>query len=171
MNNTKSKPCARKRGLVVQQAKDETLVYDLNTHKALCLNKPAALVWQYCDGSRSVDEILSAIAVSAESDFSAEMVEFALTQLETENLLESQRDFQPIEAGISRRQTIRRLGLASMAALPIVAAIVAPPAVNAQSCSPNNAPCTASSQCCSTCCKDVGGGINQCKPGGGACLP
>lgn len=171
MYENKSIPCARKNDLVVQQFKDETLVYDLNTEKALCLNRSAALVWQNCDGRKSVEEILSVINDGAECDLNAELVEFALTQLETENLLESKDVFQPIEPGISRRQMIRRLGLSSATALPIVASIVAPPAISAQSCRANDAPCTASAQCCSNCCKDVGGGVNQCKPGGGACLP
>lgn len=171
MYKTKSMPCARRAGLVVQHVKDETLVFDLNTHKAFCLNRSAALVWQYCDGRKSVEEILLAIKNSVECDLNAALVEFALMQLETENLLESKDVFQPIEPGISRRQTIRRIGLASAAALPIVASIVAPPATSAQSCRADDVACTANVQCCSGCCKDVGGGILQCKPGGGACLP
>lgn len=171
MYKIKSMPSARRHDLVVQQVKDETLVYDLSTHKAFCLNRSAALVWQYCDGRKTVEDIVSIIKEDVECDFNTELAELALTQLEAENLLESKDVFQPIEPGISRRQTIRRLGLASVAALPIVASIVAPPAISAQSCRPNDAPCTASSQCCSGCCKDVGGGILQCKPGGGACLP
>jgi hypothetical protein len=164
-------PSARKHDLVVQHVRDETLVYDMNSHKALFLNKSAAIVWQYCDGTNSVEEIVTSIRASGESDFSSDLVEFALTQLESENLLESNGNFQPSEPGISRRQTIRRLGLASALAIPIVASIVSPPAASAQSCLATNSPCTTSSQCCSNCCKDVGGGINQCKPGGGACLP
>jgi hypothetical protein len=164
-------PSARKYGLVVQHVKDETLVYDIDSHKAFCLNKSAAVVWQYCDGKKSVEEIVSSIKATGEFGVNTESVEFALIQLEKENLLESKGEFQPIEPGISRRQTIRRLGLASAFAVPIVASIVAPPAANSQSCTANNNPCTTSSQCCSSCCKDVGGGVNQCKPGGGACLP
>lgn len=171
MYKTNSMPCARRHGLVVQHVKDETLVYDLDTHKAFCLNRSAALVWQYCDGRKSIEDVVSIIKDDAGCDFNAELVEFALTQLETENLLESKGLFQPIEPNISRRQTIRRLGLASAAALPIVASIIAPSAVSAQSCRPNDATCVLSAQCCSGCCKDVGGGVNQCKPGGGACLP
>jgi hypothetical protein len=170
MNKTKT-PSARKHGLVVQHVKDETLVYDMNSHKAFCLNRSAAMVWQYCDGKNSVEEIVSSIRAGGEGNFSTDLVEFALTQLESENLLESKGDFQPVEPVISRRQTIRRLGLASALAIPIVASVVAPPAANAQSCVPNDATCTMSGQCCSGCCKIQVGGGNLCKPGGGACLP
>lgn len=164
-------PSARKFGLVVQHVSDETLIYDMDTQKAFCLNRSAAIVWQFCDGKKSVEEIVSSIKAAGEDEFGLALVEFALAQLEAENLLESKADFQNVEPGISRRQTIRRLGLTSVAALPIVAAVVAPAAGQAASCRANDASCTASAQCCSGCCKSVGGGINQCKPGGGACLP
>ncbi len=47
-------PRARQDELVVEELSDETLVYDLKRHKANCLNRTAALVWQDCDGQTSV---------------------------------------------------------------------------------------------------------------------
>ena len=38
-------PRARQDELVVEELQDETLVYDLERHKARCLNRTAALVW------------------------------------------------------------------------------------------------------------------------------
>ena len=49
-----SVPRARKEGLVVQDMPDELLVYDVDRHKAHCLNQTAALVWKRCDGKTSV---------------------------------------------------------------------------------------------------------------------
>jgi hypothetical protein len=43
-------PRARRDELVVEELDDETLVYDLERHKARCLNHTAALVWR-CWGS------------------------------------------------------------------------------------------------------------------------
>ncbi len=43
-------PLARSADLVVEPVADETLVYDLRTHHAHCLNPPAALLWAQCDG-------------------------------------------------------------------------------------------------------------------------
>ena len=40
-------PRARQDELVVEELPDETLVYDLKRHKARCLNRTAALVWQH----------------------------------------------------------------------------------------------------------------------------
>ena len=49
-------PRARQDELVVEELSDETLVYDLKRHKANCLNRTAALVWQDCDGQTSVSQ-------------------------------------------------------------------------------------------------------------------
>ena len=50
-------PKARSQQIVVQELPDETLVYDLKRHKALCLNRAAGLVWKRCDGQTSAPEI------------------------------------------------------------------------------------------------------------------
>jgi len=57
MNNSQF-PSARKTGLVVQDMPDEVLVYDLDSNKAHCLNKSAALVWKSCDGTKTVSDIV-----------------------------------------------------------------------------------------------------------------
>ena len=51
------KPRARTEGLVVRELPDELLVYDLERHRAHCLNPTAALVFKHCDGRRSVAQI------------------------------------------------------------------------------------------------------------------
>ena len=50
-------PRARQDELVVEELPDETLLYDLKSHKASCLNRTAALVWSHCDGQTSVAEM------------------------------------------------------------------------------------------------------------------
>ena len=50
-------PRARQDELIVEELQDETLVYDLERHKARCLNPAAALVWRHCDGQTSVAEV------------------------------------------------------------------------------------------------------------------
>ena len=51
------KPQVRKDGLVVKELPEEMLVYDLERHRAHCLNQTAALVWKHCDGQTSAKEI------------------------------------------------------------------------------------------------------------------
>jgi len=51
------RPLARQDRLVVQELSEEVLVYDLDRHRAHCLNRTAALIWRHCDGSTSVAEM------------------------------------------------------------------------------------------------------------------
>ncbi len=168
---TNVRPNSRKSGLVVQQLNDETLVYDLETHHAYCLNRTSSLVWRECDGTKLPDEIVTAVSIAYGTKVNKDIVWLALSQLEKEKLLEPAVEIAPKFAAPSRREAILRIALASAVALPIVSSIVVPTAAHAQSCFSNNTACTQSIQCCSNCCKNVGGGINECKPGGGACLP
>ena len=55
-------PRARQDELVVEELPDETLVYDLKRHKAHCLNRTSALVWQHCDGRTSVAAVAALLA-------------------------------------------------------------------------------------------------------------
>lgn len=137
-------PVARKNGLVVQEMPDEVLVYDLDTNKAHCLNQTAAKVWKSCDGNNTVSDI--AKLFEAQED----LVWLAIDQLNENNLLE-----QEIKAnfeGQSRREVIKKIGLASMVAIPVVASLVAPPnALATASCACiNPGACAAQTTCPST---------------------
>ena len=50
---------ARHDELVVQELPDEVMVYDLKSHKAHCLNKTAAFIWNHCDGETSVADLVT----------------------------------------------------------------------------------------------------------------
>ena len=117
-------PCARKAGLVIQDMPDEVLVYDLDTNKAHCLNKSAAFVWRSCDGKTSISDIARLFEIQTGDKVSDDFVWLALDQLNENSLLES--EVKASFAGRSRREVIKKIGLASMVALPIVASLVAP---------------------------------------------
>jgi Coenzyme PQQ synthesis protein D (PqqD) len=68
------KPLARCENIVVQEMPEETLVYDLNTNKAFCLNQTAALVWKNCDGQKNVTEIAQILQSSMKSSVSDDLV-------------------------------------------------------------------------------------------------
>lgn len=58
MGNTRQLiPVARKDRLVIEEVPGETLIYDLETHKAHSLNLTAALVWKHCDGEQTVEQV------------------------------------------------------------------------------------------------------------------
>lgn len=136
MNNSQC-PIARKSGLVVQEVPDEVLVYDLESNKAHCLNQSAALIWRSCDGNNSVSEIAKLVEAQAGGKVTEDFVWLAIDQLSENNLLEKQ--IASTFAGQSRREVIKKIGLASMVAIPVIASLVAPQsALAAQSCNCNN---------------------------------
>lgn len=136
MNNSQF-PVARKSGLVVQEVPDEVLVYDLDSNKAHCLNQTAALVWKSCDGRNSVSEIAKIVEQQTGGKISEDFVWLAVDQLSENALLE--QELKANFAGQSRRDVMKKIGLASMIAVPVIASLVAPQsALAASSCNCNN---------------------------------
>jgi hypothetical protein len=144
------KPLAKKENIVVQEAENEVLVYDLITNQAHCLNSTAAFVWQACDGINSVDSISAALAEKSGKQVPQEVVWMALEQLEEKDLVVS---MPVVSTGTSRRDAIKKVGLAAMIALPIVASLAAPTSVMAStSCTCGvDADCLGQAGCQPTC--------------------
>lgn len=132
--NDESMPTARKENIVVKEIRQETLVYDLTSNRAVCLNQTSALAWHCCDGRNSIEGIIKKMSSVLRHDISEEFVWLALDQLNTEGLLENYELPTSPFAGISRRNLIRNIGFASAIALPLVSSIVAPRSIGAQSC-------------------------------------
>jgi hypothetical protein len=127
-------PVARQTDLVVQELKGELLIYDLLVNKAYCLNETSALVYQLCDGSRSVREISGQLSRELKSPVPEDLIWVALEQLKKSNLLAAGEELEiSFGGGLSRREAIRRVGLASVIALPVISSLVAPTAADAQS--------------------------------------
>lgn len=132
-------PHARRSKLVVRELADETLVYDVEGHRAHCLNPTAALVWGLCDGENTVSRIAEKVGERLSARVPDELVRLALDQLADRGLL-APGDARPAAANpVSRRAMMRRLGLAAAVALPLVTSIISPTPVMAQS------PCTETS--------------------------
>ncbi|MBS1790768.1 MAG: PqqD family peptide modification chaperone [Acidobacteria bacterium] len=144
-------PKAHQEVLVSNPGGDETVVYDMKTNKAHCLNATAAFVWQRCDGTQSVREIADQFARQQQTAVDESVVWLALKQLDKAKLLE-ERVPETLLVNVSRRAILRKLGLAAAIALPVVASLAVPEAVSAGSCRPKNAACSSGSQCCSGIC-------------------
>lgn len=132
-------PLARTADIVVQELGKEVLIYDLNTHKAYNLNETSSIVYKACDGKTTLSEL------TRQTKFTDEIIFLALDELKKENLIEADDSYHSPFAGMTRRQAIRKAGLASMVAIPLLASLKAPAAVAAlscgaigQSCSPAN---------------------------------
>jgi Coenzyme PQQ synthesis protein D (PqqD) len=149
------RPRARAEGIVVQALPDEVLVYDLERHRAHCLNHTAALIWKHCDGQTPVAEMARLLGQEMHTAVPEAVVWLALQQLGRAHLLEERLHRTGGGASISRREVMRRLGWGAAVALPLVTSIVAPTAVEAATCLPGGAICTAGAQCCSGVCVGV----------------
>ncbi len=179
-------PISRKNNIVIQAVENETLIYDLAKDKVYCLNETSAMIWQECDGKKSVREISQSLSNKLKTNFSEDLVWLALNQFRTGQLIEKNVDLITPFDGLSRREIVKRIGFASMIALPVISTILAPTAVNAQSvacgCTGSasmrafspGCSCGSNADCCSNVC---GGGGTICAvssgnpAGAAACCP
>ena len=149
-------PKAREDDIVVQNTPNELLVFDMKTNRAHCLNETVAEVWGRCDGTRSVSEIAESFEGANE-----DLVWLAIDELEKHDLLEAGEGLSL--SGRSRRELVKKIGFASVIALPVVASLAAPSnALAAASCT-----CTAPGDCTTqTSCPSTTNcnGSGQCAP-------
>jgi hypothetical protein len=129
--NTKPQP--RKENIVIQELEKELLIYDLKINKAFSLNETCAMVWAECDGEKSIAEIASILSQQTKGLVNEEVVWLALETLQKENLLANSDEISAKFNGMSRREVIRKIGFASMVAIPVITSLIAPTAANAQS--------------------------------------
>jgi len=141
-------PVARKEEIVVHELPDETLVYDLKRHRALCLNRTAALVWKRCDGQTTVAEVTALLERELRTPVEPKVVWFALQRLERARLLRGRANLPPETSRLARRDLLR-LGLVAALAVPIIVSVLAPTAAQAASCKAGGAACTVDRECCS----------------------
>src|SRR6476619_4633332 len=74
-------PRKRKHRLVIDELADEVLVYDLDRHRAHCLNQTAALVWRECDGKSTAAEMAQRLERRHGTEWGEDLVWLALRQL------------------------------------------------------------------------------------------
>jgi hypothetical protein len=126
-------PVSRTDDLVIQELKDEILIYDLQINRAFCLNQISALVWNLCDGRKSISEINLVASRKLRLSVSEEIIWLTLEKLSEQNLLVKAVNAKHLYHGVSRREAVKKIGLASAVSLPLISAITAPRAAQAQS--------------------------------------
>ncbi len=165
-------PRARQDELIVEELQDETLVYDLERHKARCLNRTAALVWRNCDGRTSVAEMVALLEEQSATPTDEAVVWMALDRLSRAHLLVEPVTLPADRAQYSRREmlrTLRRVAGISLL-LPVIESIVSPLAAAQGSCVvgcggvPNCTPCSANCNkfCCNGSCVPSGQARSVC---------
>jgi hypothetical protein len=135
-------PVARKEGLLIEKLPDEVLVYDLDRKKAHCLNQTAALIWNHCDSETSVGDLLRILQNQSAKKVEENVVWYGLQQLNKSSLIEAGLKFPDDSVRFSRRELVKRIGVA--VSIPLVISIIAPKASAALSCA--GTPCTGAGQ-------------------------
>lgn len=117
-------PSVRTADLIEQEADGELLIYDLLANKAYRLNETSKIVYRAC-GDKSFEDL------RRDYNFTEDLIYFSLNELSANKLIE---DYQTEHfAGLSRREVIKKVGLATMIALPVIAGLTAPKAAQAAS--------------------------------------
>jgi hypothetical protein len=118
-------PPARTAALVVKELEDEVLVYDLERHKAHCLNQASAIVWKHCDGKTAVAEMTRLLERELGTSVDDDVVWLALAQLRRFHLLEESKSIGMMK--VSRRDLVRKY-LPAALVLPVILSVPAPTA-------------------------------------------
>jgi hypothetical protein len=116
---------------VTRELGDELLVYDLERHKAYCLNRMAMQVLRHCDGKTTVPDMAVRVGDTLGMRVGEEAIQLGLLRLGKAHLLE------PGAAdgfNSSRREMLRVLGRAAVVVMPVVTALSIPTAAHAASC-------------------------------------
>ena len=140
-------PRTRRHRLVTRDLGDELLVYDLERHKAYCLNRVARQVFRHCDGITTIQDMAVRIGDALGMPVDEQSVRLGLLRLEKAHLLE-----HPVGLDVraSRREALRTLGRAAVAVVPLVTAISVPTSAQAQAsgvCPTLGMACTNTAQC------------------------
>jgi hypothetical protein len=135
-------PTAKNKGIVIQEADTDLLIYDLESKKANCLNASAAIIWRHCNGKNGLSRIHTEFEKATRSKVTEEFVQFGIDELRRFKLVETSDSDVKSGPALSRRAVIKRLGLSIAVALPIVASLVAPTAAHANSNCVIGGPCT-----------------------------
>ncbi len=140
-------PLARKSELIIQELPNEVLVYDLERHKAHCLNQTSALVWKHCDGKTTVAQTARLLERELSQLVDDDVVWLALSQLRRFHLLdEAGKEIFTVK--VSRRDVVRKY-LPVALSLPLIMSIAAPtPAQSASTCAGVGDSCGDGVECC-----------------------
>lgn len=156
MSNFSIYPSARRDKLVVEELRDEILVYDPENTQASCLNPTASLVWKFADGKTSVSEIASKMSRELGSTVDSKVVYYALEQLDKRNLLIERGTIPTQYKQMSRRDFLVKAGIVGAAvAIPVIISIGAPTPAMANTPVACGGACGANADCdqntCPTC--------------------
>ncbi len=118
---------------VIQELPDELLLYNLSKNKAYALNNTSGFVWQNCTGEKTIKEIANDLENHLQKNVPEELIWLTLKKLHAEDLIIIEDETIFNEINTNRREILKKAGLATLVALPIVSSLIAPQAAAAQS--------------------------------------
>jgi hypothetical protein len=130
------RPLARTEGILTELLDGELLAYDLDGDISTHLNQTAALVWQHCDGRRTIADLQALVTDELGDPADEDVVLMALDTLLEHGLIASgYAERGGAEIALSRRRFFRRVGVTGVAALnaPVVYSLLVPTAAAAVS--------------------------------------
>jgi hypothetical protein len=122
-------PLARKSEIFVEKLPEEVVLYDKSSNRVHCLNKTAVAVWESCDGTRSVDDLMPIVEANLGAPVDRKTVLLALEELEKADLVEVAGGIRPDPAFTSRRDAMGKIALGGTALVATI--IAAAPAAHA----------------------------------------
>jgi hypothetical protein len=141
------RPLRRVDDLVLTASGEDLLVYDTATHALHTLNPMSAQVFQRCDGTATIDDLIG------EPGLDEHTLLLAIELLQRAGLLDGV-SLTGLPTITSRRGFLRKAGIAL--GVPAIASVTMPMASAAQSvtCTPSGGPCSLSDPgaCCSFTC-------------------
>jgi len=118
-----------KKNLLVEPLPGETLVYDLDGHRAHCLNPDAASLLEWADGTRTVEDLRRALEEGGAEGVTDSAVLLGLERLHRAGLVDWHPPADAEETSISesptRREVLRTMGRMGLF-FPMVMTIRAP---------------------------------------------
>ena len=113
--------------LILEELRDELMIYDPQRNKAFCLNLTASFVWKHSDGKTTVAEIAKLMEQQLDKPATEQMVWFALDMLSKDGLLAASTIVPEAVADASRRKLLQKIGVGAIA-LPVVTVLLVSPA-------------------------------------------
>jgi hypothetical protein len=159
-------------GLLSNSLDDQVLVYDPRADRVHLLDETTSCVMQLLEERTwTVEGITAELSRRTDNPPSPDLVLLAIEELQKADLLDTHDGIEPerTEAGMRRRDALRKAALAGATAfaIPAIVSLMPSAAYGQSSCFVVNTCCTSTSQCCpgTICVSDPG----RCGLGGSAC--
>ena len=81
------RPLSRKKQILTEELPGETVIYDLERHRAHCLNEIASAIWKVCEGATTTGLIVERMRTELGRAADERLVQAALSQFQTARLI------------------------------------------------------------------------------------